>query len=472
VLEWVRTVIDTVGGGFRGFGGLVVVQGIAAPQTPPHGRADARLPTGHHKMISELDAHLRALVADRPNMMFIDEERLAGNHGKAALLDDMFNVSAHHGASGPRMAQLLAREYLDAFVILSGLRRIKCIVTDLDNTLWSGVVGEGDGPSASAHPFPGIREALAMIGERGILLASCSKNNHDDVMQFWRGVDDLRPEDFVMHAINWDPKSQNLARIFDKVGLAPDAVLVIDDHPVERAEIAAAFPGIRVVGDDLATLRATLLTDPYLQPNVITTEARERTASTQALLSREAARERAPDREAFLRSLEIQLEVRRVMAHFDRLAELSQRTNQFNTTLVRYDARRLAALAADPDASVWSLAVRDRFAAYGIVGLCVIRGDEIENISISCRVLGLGVDQPFLASVLDRVLGLGVDQPFLASVLDTTRRMTGRIVIGERNQPSRRIFGDAGFREVTPNEFVRDATDRPPTFDASIYRVS
>jgi FkbH-like protein len=447
------------------FGGHVLVQGISSLQMPPHGRADARLAMGHHAMSHELNAHLRALVAGHANTMFVDEERLTANAGKASLLDDLFTVTAHHGALDNRLPQLLAREYLDCYVVLSGLRRIKCIVTDLDNTLWQGVVGEGEGPRPGAHPFPAIRDALLTLRERGILLASCSKNNHDDVIAMWRErasePEDLLPDDFVLHEINWDPKPKNLARIFDKLGLAPDAVLFIDDNPVERAEALAAFPELRVLGDDLRQLRAQLLTDPYLQPNVITAEARERTATTKAQLSRDEAREHATDRDGFLRSLEIALEVTRVSdrAQLDRLAELSQRTNQFNTTLVRYDVATLAQLAAAPDASVWSVSVRDRFAPYGIVGLIVIRGDEIENVCISCRAIGLAIDQPFLAEVLARS-GLHA------------RHATGRIVTGARNQPCRRVFSDAGFNDAGDGRFTRPPSDRPPAVDTTIFQLS
>src|SRR5664279_2598717 len=107
---------------------------------PPYGRADDRLRTGHHTIVYELNQAMRELVADLPNMMFVDEERLASNHGKAVLFDDMVTEGAHHGTLTSALPHLLAREYLDCFAILTGASRIKCIITDLDNTLWSGVV--------------------------------------------------------------------------------------------------------------------------------------------------------------------------------------------------------------------------------------------------------------------------------------------------------------------------------------------
>jgi FkbH-like protein len=446
------------------FTGYVLVQGLSTLQMPPHGRSDDRLPTGHHRVVFELNDLVRRMIAERSNMMFVDEERLAGNHGKAALFDDMITDSRHHGTLDSTLPRLLAKEYLDSYLILSGLRRIKCIVTDLDNTLWAGVVGEGDPPTPHQHPFPAIHDTLATLKQRGILLATCSKNNHDDMMRFWAGLDKevgvLSPDDFVWHSINWDSKSSNLAAIIEKLGVAPEAILFIDDNPVERAEVQARFPQIRVLGEDLRGLRRTLLTDPCLQPNVITDEARGRTITTKAHLSREAARESVSDPKAFLQSLEVRVNVSKIETklHFERLVELSQRTNQFNTTLVRYDVRTLEDLLRADDASVWAMSAKDRFAQYGLVGICVVRGDQIENVCISCRTIGIAVEQPFLATVLHQS-GL------------YAKRAIGRIVIGDRNHPSRQLFATAGFADLGDGLYAREPTAVPPSVEASISTV-
>lgn len=463
-LEELKAEITRIVRALDDFSGYVLVQGLSMLQMPPHGRADARLPTGHARIVAELNELMRGLVADRPNMQFVDEERLAGNHGKATLFDDMVALSAHHGPLDPTLPRLLAREYLDCYVVLSGMGRIKCVITDLDNTLWRGVVGEGPTPpNPSAEPFPGLHEALLILKERGILLASCSRNNRDDALAFWGGIADpscVRPDDFAIHCINWEPKSENVALILDKLGLAADAVLFLDDNPVERAEVQARFPEIRVLGDDLAGVRRALLCDPCLQPNLISDEARARTATTRAKIDRDEARARAADPQAFLRSLEVQLRIARVGSrlHFDRLVELSQRTNQFNTTMTRYDARALERLVADEGAALFALAARDRFAPYGLVGLCVVAGERIESVTISCRTIGLKLDQPLLATV---VAETGLWQ----------RRAIGRIVEGERNHPCRRIFSDAGFVAIGDGLFAREPTATAPAVDASIYRV-
>jgi FkbH-like protein len=450
---------------FDSFGGSVLVQGLSTLQMPPHGRADFRLPTGHQRIVEELNQAIRERIAGRPNMMFVDEERLAGNHGKSALMDDMINVAAHHGALDAALPQLLAREFLACYLVLSGLRRIKCVVVDLDNTLWAGVVGEDEAPNPRALPFAAIHEALKILKQRGIVLASCSRNNRDDVLRFWARFDDddtlLHPDDFVLHCINWDPKSQNLAAIMEKLGLAADAVLFIDDNPVELAEVKARFPALRVLGEKIGRVRAALLEDPCLQPNLISAEARDRTATTVAQLAREEARHNAGDERSFLASLDIRLNVARVRSrlHLDRLLELSSRTNQFNTTLIRYDVHALEAHLASSDGSLWALAAHDRFASYGLVGMCVVDGDRIENLSISCRTIGLGLDQPFLATVL-KESGL------------YRRRVIGRIVEGERNHPCRRVFVDARFVSAGDGAFMREPTPSPPAIDDAAFQVS
>ncbi|HEX9102000.1 MAG TPA: HAD-IIIC family phosphatase [Polyangia bacterium] len=451
---------------FDRFAGYVLLQGMSSLQMAPHGRADFRLPTGHHRVVYELNELLRAHAAARPNMMYVDEERLAANHGKATLFDDMITVAAHHGPIDATLPRLLAREYLDCWTILTGDRRIKLVVTDLDNTLWAGVVGEGAvAPNPRPHPFPAIHETLRTLKQRGVLLASCSKNNRDDTLAFWRGIEAepgvLAVDDFALHSIDWDPKGARIARIAEALGVAPSAILFIDDNPVERAEVQAALPAVRVRGEELGRLRAELLGDPCLQPNLVSDEARERTTTTRAMLARKEAEAQAGDAASFLRSLDVRLNITRLRTplHLARIVELSQRTNQFNTTLVRYDASALERLVADEGAALFALAVQDRFAPYGLVGICAVAGERIENMAISCRTLGLKVEQPFLAAVL-RETGLW------------SRRAVGRIIEGERNQPCRRLFSDASFVAVGDGLFAREPTAAPPSIDASVYAVS
>jgi FkbH-like protein len=345
----------------------------------------------------------------------------------------------------------------------------------LDNTLWPGTLGEATALSQLDQfwgPYAGLHQALKIMKHRGILLATCSKNDADDAMRHWmtvlsqdeqssNGTDTLlRPDDFVLHKINWRRKSENVADISQMLGVAPSAMLFIDDSPVERAEVAASFPTIRLLGADMNLVRKALLEDPCLDVSVKTDEAGRRTEMTRAQLEREDARERATDEPSFLRSLNIMLRIARVIENDNiaRVVELIQRTTQFNTTLVRYDAETIRELTGRERSHVYTLEVTDRYTCYGIVGVCIVLEGDIVVFLMSCRVIGLHVAVPFLKTVLK-------------VIRETEGDITGRIVEGERNEPCRTVFKEAGFSHLGNQVFVLRRGEGDLQIDESVYKV-
>jgi FkbH-like protein len=348
----------------------------------------------------------------------------------------------------------------------------------LDNTLWPGVAGEEGFDlmgsrdarvSLAIGVFGGIHQALKTLKQQGVLLAICSRQNEADVLTAWAQIGDIVKEqearhllsldDFAITRINWERKSGNIAEILQALGVGTDAALFIDDNPAERAEAQEAFPKLRVLGENLHIIRQTLLTDPCLQSDVQTSEAKSRTQMIKAQLERESAGKQFGDGLSFLRGLNISLKIirrRNIDRVGMRIMELIQRTNQFNTTLTRYNHRELIDFVNQPEGAVYTLEASDRFASYGLVGVCLLWGDEIANFVMSCRVIPLSAAVPFLS----------------ATLLHYERRpLHANIVEGPRNQPCRSLYRDAGFAEVSPGRYqLRDLLNLHPV-DCSIYRV-
>jgi FkbH-like protein len=340
----------------------------------------------------------------------------------------------------------------------SGRGRIKLIVVDLDNTLWRGVAGESEfgtghqiGISIYHSSFVGIHQALKILKHRGVLLAVCSRNNEADAFAIWARLEEsavthgvshnlLRRDDFVIHRINWGEKAGNVAEIAALLGVAPDAILFIDDSAAERAAMKAAFPAIRTLGENIHLVRTFLLTDPCLQPNVATPENAARSEMTKAQLAREELRSGALDQHTFLRELRVRLRICRVRGRerLARIVELVQRTTQFNTTLAAVSAADVAGYLEGENRALYSLEVADRFTDYGLVGACLLTGGEIDNFVLSCRVIPLHVEIPFLAHLL-RHYGC---EP-----------VEGAIAAGLRNQPCQRFYSDAGFADAGTRRF-------------------
>jgi FkbH-like protein len=457
-------------------GRLGLVHNIYPPSYSPFGRSSFRIESNFREMVSELNLHIESLIRGSPNLFLVDEEQLVARIGARNLVDEAWFLLEHHGGLPdlrraefeqlPAFGQAFAEEYIACYLAWSGSRKIKCIVCDLDGTLWPGVQAEtgmewATRQSNTTYLHLGVHEALRLMRRRGVCLVTVSKNDLEPTLAAWREASErnpalLSPDDFVAHRIDWKPKSVNIRELADALELGLDSILVIDDNPVEREQIARALPGVRLLGEDMTQVREALLTDPALDLNLWTEESMNRPVMVQAQLAREQERASAPDESEFLRSLKIEMTLRAGVSekHLGRLVELIQRTNQFNTTLVRYDAGTLATFGP----RVHSMSVKDRFCDYGLVGAIVLDASSVSLMVMSCRVIGLSVAVPFLVSAL-RASRLPLDG------------FRGTIVTGPRNSPCRDLFLQAGFRDAGGGEFVLEKASDLAAVDPGIYRI-
>jgi FkbH-like protein len=462
---------------------LLLMHNFSTPQTSPLGVTEFRRTHTFASIVHQLNEHVTQRLRHNANAMIVDEERLSAAIGKSRLWDDAVSIYSHHGpidlprgaaVAGPtrvevfdvrqpnHLARTFANHYLDLFEVWEGSGRIKCIIVDLDDTLWPGVLAEEgftfnsedmlDSLRLGCHA--GLHQALKILKSRGILLATCSKNNPDDVFQHWEELEKfadsnglghvLRRDDFVIHAINWNPKSQNIRTIKTRLGFAENALAFIDDNPVERAEVKTELPKIFVLGDVPNLLRHELLTNPAFQTNVETDEARRRTETTTIQLARDQMQQNTPDAHSFLRSLQIELKIHRVNTddRLERIVDLIQRTNQFNTRSIRHDIDAVTAFATDPQHAIYTLAVKDRFTNYGLVGVLIYTENCVDTFVLSCRVIGLTPAAPFLIETIKREPHR---LPLSAQIVHTTR-----------NEPCRTIFRDTGFTEHNDTYKLQD----------------
>ncbi|MFD3728477.1 HAD-IIIC family phosphatase [Streptomyces sp. NPDC058671] len=435
-------------------GSLGLVHNFGPPAVSPFGRFDFAEEFGLRRVVAELNAHVDRCVRRYANLMVVDEERLVARHGAPALFDDLVFPFGHHGGSVdpfderphqlPALGRVLAGEYLACLRAHRATGRIKLVVTDLDGTLWPGIAADDgfgwlDSDATSRWMHVGLHQALSVLKSRGVLLATSSKGDPHATLGVWEKAGSrllLSPDDFVLHRITWEAKSAAVADICARLGFAPEQVLFLDDNPVERAEVGAALPGLHIAEGPVHGFRELLLSHPALEGGRRTHEAARRTETTRAMLRREELAAEV-DRDAFLRSLDVEVRVARAgEEHLDRVAELFNRTNQFTTTAWRTTPEELRRVLAEPDARLHVAHVSDRFADYGMTGACLVRGGEVAAFALSCRVIGLDVAVPFLvAAVRDgsdgepaRLAGLG-----------------GRIAVTDRNTPARELFLNAGF---------------------------
>ncbi len=268
----------------------------------------------------------------------------------------------------------------------------KLVVFDLDNTLWDGVLLEGD-----VKLRAGIADLFRTLDERGILISVASKNAHEDAMS---KLEALGLAEYVLHPrIGWGPKSEGLAQIIKAIDIGADTVLFIDDNPFERAEVGQAAPEIEVLPD---TAIPGLADHPRLQGAVTPESRARRQMYREAIVREQTAQSYGDDYLTFLRDCEIHVEIRRdTPDDFDRIVELVQRTNQLNFSGRKYGREEITAiLGEDRDRHV--VVCRDKFGTYGTVGFCLSsreaaeEGREVvvvEDFMLSCRVQGKFIEQ-------------------------------------------------------------------------------
>jgi FkbH-like protein len=309
----------------------------------------------------------------------------------------------HHAFRTEEFILAIWSEIAAMYKTIRQIDQVKLVIIDLDDTLWRGVVAEdGIGNPALLEGWPiGLAEALSFLKRRGILLAVVSKNDESRIAALWEQIFGglLTLDDFAARRINWRPKADNVEEVLREVNLLPKSAVFIDDNPVERASIAQAFPEMRILGSHPYYIRRVLLWAPETQVALITAESAQRTEMVQAQVDRERSRQRM-SRTEFLVSLEIKVSIVRIMdtrhVGFARCLELINKSNQFNTTGRRWTMEDCAAFFA-LGGRYHAFEVRDRFAAYGIVGVAILLDATIKQFVMSCRVLGLDVETAVIA---------------------------------------------------------------------------
>jgi FkbH-like protein len=289
---------------------------------------------------------------------------------------------------------------------------VKVIALDCDDTLWSGVCGE-DGPLGVVvdPPRRRLQEFMAQQRARGRVLALASKNNETDVVETFRAHPDmpLRLADFVARRVNWEPKSVGLEAIASELRLGLDSFVFIDDNPMEAAEVRAEWPEVAAIAlppiaDEIPEfLRHVWVFDDAAI--AVTGEDQRRTEAYAEQAQRADWERQARNLDEFIAGLKLEIAFREIRPeHLPRAAQLTQRTNQMNTTTRRRTEAEVAAFLREGSGFV--VEVRDRFGDYGIVGLVLFteeRGEtEVDTFLLSCRALGRGVEHAMLRRLGER----------------------------------------------------------------------
>lgn len=400
----------------------VVVNNFPPLDTRPLGNLACKLPWDRNSFLCRVNLRLGERAPSYVH--FNDVDSLASALGS----DRWFDARLWRHAKQPVSFDCLIPYVQSAARVIGAIygRSAKCLVLDLDNTLWGGVVGddgvdgiaigEGDGVSEA---FKAFQEYVLCLKERGVMLAVCSKNDEANAKApFLRRAEmPLKLDDFVAFKANWEPKPDNLRQIAAELNIGLDSMVFVDDNPAEREHVRRRLPQVRVleITDDPADYPRLLDAAGWFETVAISTEDGQRTEQYQANAARQTLSDTLEDYSAYLAALQQKAVIRPFEeAWLDRITQLTNKSNQFNLTTRRLSRSEHEELARSPDVITAYVRVADRFGDNGLIGVFVGRivNDELHIAQwlMSCRVLKRGVEQSLCNYIAARCRERGIQR--------------------------------------------------------------
>jgi FkbH-like protein len=431
----------------RDLGARVLQHGFVVPDESPLGHLAARVPASRIAAVRELNRRLAAAAG--AEVLLVDTERIAARIGKQQWLDPRL----WHAARQPYGADALIALARETAAVIEGDVGLtpRCLVVDLDNTLWGGIVGEegatgitiGEGHEGEA--YASFQEYLKALAQRGVILAVASKNDAEAAQEPFRTNAEMRLalEDFAVFIADWRPKSEQLNEIATTLGLGLDALAFIDDNPAECAQVDAALPEVRTLCLDVPPSERVRVLASRLRFELssLSSDDLRRGRSYAGRAQAAALQASSTTLEDFWRSLEMHASVRELdESSLDRAAQLTQKTNQFNLTLNRRTREEVQRLDAASRTICLTLELSDRFARHGLIGLVFAAPAQddpgtavIDTLLLSCRVIGRTAEVHLLSHLARRAAAQGY------------ARLRGTYAPGPRNALVADLYPNLGF---------------------------
>ena len=429
-------------------GAILLISNFVQPSYPQAGIADFQLGFGEAEWYARLNLKLIELFRDDPRVFVVDKNNVLARHGKttstSAKMYYLAKMELNEHALSALSAELV--RYLKA---IKGLSK-KCLVLDLDNTLWGGVVGE-DGVEGvkigKGYPegevFYDLQAYYQSLKQRGVILAVASKNNVEDAEEVFQEKPEmpLSLEDFAVRKISWDSKNNGIAEIASILNIGRDSIVFIDDNPVERELVKNSLPEVSVPdlpNDPTGYLQVIRQTD-YFEKLFLTEEDVSKLEQYKQNAQRQELQNNVTDIGDFLNNLGTRLTIEVANEkQLPRAHQLFTKTNQFNVTTQRYTTARVEEFIGDENRELFLFSVADNFGNMGIIGLVLVELEagqaHIDSFILSCRAMGRGIETAVMNMLKDRYLLNG-----------EKKCLTAKYIRTHKNKPVETFFEDQGF---------------------------
>jgi FkbH-like protein len=403
---------------------LIVQSTYVMPYERLFGNYDLKHAGSWSNTVSEINRRILLGAREHNNVLVNDVDALASWVGRRAWFDERFWDLAKSFCATDHLPAV-AQNIVDIALAARG-RAVKCIVLDLDNTLWGGIVGDDgiDGIQLSAHgdgeAFHRFQLFLLGLKRRGILLCVCSKNEHAAAIKPFEEHPEmvLRKDDITIFVANWENKAENIKRIREGLEISYDSIVFLDDNPFERNSVRAILPDVIVpeLPEDPSDYVKAVSELNLFETTSVSAEDAGRADLYRAEFERRAAASTFSNFEEYLQSLDMTIEVARFTpSRLGRIAQLLQRSNQFNLTTHRYNERECETMMQDASCIPLYGCLRDRLGDHGLISIIVARPDssvgvlDITDWLMSCRVLARGVEEYLMNSVVAEAARLNLE---------------------------------------------------------------
>jgi FkbH-like protein len=366
--------------------------------------------------LRKLNYELMRLCSNSDNLFVNDVASLSNRFG----YDKAFSSSLYINGDIIYHLDFLPALAKNAVDILRALRGsvVKCVVLDLDNTLWGGIIGDDGidniqlGELGIGKAFTEFQRWIKQLKNRGILLAVCSKNNESTAREVFEKHPDmlLRLEDITVFIANWENKAANISAIRESLNIGFDSMVFIDDSSFERNLVRELIPDIIVpeLPEDPSEYIAYIQHLNLFESISFTAEDENRTQMYREDFNRTALKKVFLDEDDYLRNLELKMKVEAVNDYnLPRIAQLIQRSNQFNFRTIRYSPEEIKTIAASPNGRCYSFSLEDKHGNYGLISTIILDLDKTQETAfidtwvMSCRVLNRGVEDFILNFLME-----------------------------------------------------------------------
>jgi len=424
----------------------ILLHNFNVPLHSPLGILENKQPFGLKESVESLNARIRGEFKKDPAVFVFDYDGFCSRVGKEGVTDYKMYYLADLKID-LQLLPMLSDAYLTYVKQIRAMVK-KCLVLDLDNTLWGGILGEDGfegirlGPTLDGRPFMEFQKVILSLYHRGVILAINSKNNLDEVMRVFREHPYmlLKEKHFAAMRINWNDKVSNMESLAQELNIAMESFVFFDDDKINREIVKNVLPEVCVIDvpDDASLYIKTLLEFDGFNAMQLTNEDKQKGQMYVQQRKRLELKNCLNNIDEYLKRLETRIIVKKADAFtIPRIAQLTQKTNQFNMTTKRYLEDDIRRCLLDPRYIVLSAKVEDKFGDNGLNGTMIIEAARdvwiIDTFLLSCRVLGRGIEDALLACLLEQARKTGV------------KTVIGKFIPTEKNAPAKDFYKKSGF---------------------------